>query len=88
LAALRDLGAGVLIAAKQDGLARDTSVMLTLESAVRASGADIRTADGASDGDADDEGAFVRGSVDDMISVLERRRSTWTCCIATAAEAA
>jgi DNA invertase Pin-like site-specific DNA recombinase len=74
LATLRELGAGTLVAAKRDRLARDTAVMATLEGAVRASGAVIRTADGASDGDADDEGAFVRRSVDDMISVLERMK--------------
>lgn len=74
LATLREIGAGVLLAAKRDRLARDTGVMATLEGAVRASGAVVRTADGASDGADDDEGAFVRRSVEDMVSVLERMK--------------
>lgn len=74
IAALTETGAGVLLAADRSRIGRDTSVMGTVEASVRASGAILRTADGASDGADDDEGAFVRRSVDDMVSVLERMK--------------
>jgi DNA invertase Pin-like site-specific DNA recombinase len=74
LAALPEKGAGVLLAAKRDRVARDTGVMAVVESSVKAAGAVLRTADGASDGADDDEGAFVRRSVEDMVSVLERMK--------------
>ncbi len=74
IAALTSSGAGVLLASDRSRIGRDTGVMGTVEASVRASGAVVRTADGASDGADDDEGAFVRRSVDDMISVLERMK--------------
>lgn len=74
LAAVREHHAGVFLAATRNRIARDTAVMATVEASVRAAGAVVRTADGASDGADDDEGAFVRRSVEDMVSVLERMK--------------
>lgn len=72
LASLPSLNAGVLVAATRDRVARDPMVTAIVERQARAAGAVLRTADGASDGADDDEGAYVRRHVDDMIAGLER----------------
>jgi DNA invertase Pin-like site-specific DNA recombinase len=72
LAALSSVGAGVLVAATRDRVARDPVVTAIVEREALAAGAVLRTADGASDGAEDDEGAYVRRHVDDMIAGLER----------------
>jgi len=74
IAALTTTGAGVLLASDRQRIGRDLGVMGTVEASVRASGAVLRTADGSSDGADDDEGAFVRKSVEDMVGVLERMK--------------
>lgn len=63
LAALKTHGAGVLVAAKRDRLARDVMVAATLDQATRKAGARVRTADGLSD-TAGPEGEFMRTVID------------------------
>lgn len=59
LASIQAHGAGVLIAAKLDRLARDAFVAVTIEKAVESFGAVVRTADGASNSDTP-EGILMR----------------------------
>jgi DNA invertase Pin-like site-specific DNA recombinase len=63
LAALRENGAGLLVAAKRDRIARDTLIAATVEQSAGRSGATLTTADGSSDG-AGPEGQLMRGIVD------------------------
>jgi len=63
MAAIREHGAGVLVAAKRDRIARDVVVAAAAGHAVRGLGATIRTADGSSDQDGP-EGELLRGVVD------------------------
>ncbi len=70
LAALREHGAGILVAAKRDRIARDTVIAAMVEQAAQRAGAVVSTADGASDG-AGPEGALMRGIVD-VFSAYER----------------
>lgn len=66
VAALADLGAqgaGVLVAAKRDRIARDVVVAGLVDRAARSVGAVLRTADGASDA-AGPEGALMSGVID------------------------
>ena len=63
LAALREHGAGWLVAAKRDRVARDFLIAATVEQAAGRAGAMLTTADGASDG-VGPEGALMRGIVD------------------------
>jgi DNA invertase Pin-like site-specific DNA recombinase len=63
LAALRESGAGLLVAAKRDRIARDTMVATMVENAAVRAGAALTTADGSSDG-AGPEGQLMRGIVD------------------------
>jgi len=70
LAALRDHGAGWLVAAKRDRIARDTVVAAMVEQAAGRAGATLTTADGASDG-VGAEGQLMR-SILDSFSQYER----------------
>jgi DNA invertase Pin-like site-specific DNA recombinase len=70
LAAIKDHGAGVLVAAKRDRIARDIVIAATIEQSARRAGAAVVTADGASDG-AGPEGAMMRGIVD-VFAAYER----------------
>ncbi len=70
LEALRTHGAGLLVAAKRDRLARDQVVAAMVERAVVAAGAAIRTTDGSSD-IAGPEGTMMRGIVD-VFAAYER----------------
>ena len=70
LAALRENGAGVLVAAKRDRIARDTVIAAMVEQAAGRAGATLITADGASDG-VGPEGALMRGIVD-VFAAYER----------------
>ncbi len=70
LEALRTHGAGLLVAAKRDRLARDQVVAAMVERAVVAAGAVIRTTDGSSD-IAGPEGTMMRGIVD-VFAAYER----------------
>lgn len=63
LAALREHGAGLLVAAKRDRIARDTVIAAMVEQAAVRAGAGLTTADGSSDG-AGPEGQLMRGIVD------------------------
>jgi DNA invertase Pin-like site-specific DNA recombinase len=63
IGALRGAGAGVLVAAKRDRIARDVVIAAMVERAVGAAGAAIRTADGSSDASGP-EGGMMRGIVD------------------------
>ena len=63
LAALRENGAGLLVAAKRDRIARDTMIATMVENAAGRAGAVLTTADGSSDG-AGPEGQLMRGIVD------------------------
>ncbi|MBI4516717.1 MAG: recombinase family protein [Deltaproteobacteria bacterium] len=63
LAALREHGAGVLLVAKRDRLARDTMVAAMVERVAERHGAVVRTADGISDGDGP-ESVLMRRIVD------------------------
>lgn len=74
LATVRDLGAGVVVASKRDRVARKEGLASMVADMFRSAGATLRTADGASDGADDDEGAFVRRSVEDMVATLERMK--------------
>lgn len=71
LAALREHGAGILVAAKRDRLARDVVIAATLEREVMRSGAVIATADGASSGTGP-EAELGRG-ISDLFAAHERR---------------
>lgn len=70
LAALRENGAGLLVAAKRDRIARDTVIVAMVEQAAARAGAKVTTADGASDG-AGPEGQLMRGIVD-VFAAYER----------------
>jgi site-specific DNA recombinase len=70
LAALRENGAGLLVAAKRDRIARDTVIVAMVEQAAVRGGAVVTTADGASDG-AGPEGQLMRGIVD-VFAAYER----------------
>jgi DNA invertase Pin-like site-specific DNA recombinase len=70
LAALRENGAGLLVAAKRDRIARDTVIVAMVEQAAVRAGAAVTTADGASDG-AGPEGQLMRGIVD-VFAAYER----------------
>lgn len=63
LAAVRTHGAGILVAAKRDRIARDTVVAAMVERTALAAGAVLRTADGSSDASGP-EGGLMRGIVD------------------------
>lgn len=63
LAALKEHGAGALIAAKRDRIARDVVISATLDRLVQAAGAKIRTADNMSDATGP-EGEFMRVVID------------------------
>lgn len=63
LSALRDTGAGLLVAAKRDRIARDTVIAAMVEQTAGRYGATLTTADGTSDG-AGPEGTLMRGIVD------------------------
>lgn len=60
---LRAVGAGVLVVAKRDRLARDVYVAATVERAVAASGARVVSADGTANGDTSAD-AFMRNILD------------------------
>jgi DNA invertase Pin-like site-specific DNA recombinase len=70
LAAVRTHGAGVLVAAKRDRIARDTVVAAMVERTAVAAGAVVRTADGASDASGP-EGLMMRGMTD-LFAAYER----------------
>ena len=70
LAALRENGAGLLVAAKRDRIARDTVIAAMVEQAAGRAGATLTTADGSSDG-AGPEGQLMRGIVD-VFAAYER----------------
>lgn len=70
LDSLRELGAGVLVAAKRDRIARDQVVAAMVERAVAKIGAVVRTTDGSSDV-AGPEGTMMRGIVD-VFAAYER----------------
>jgi|WetSurMetagenome_2_1015567.scaffolds.fasta_scaffold495460_1 DNA invertase Pin-like site-specific DNA recombinase len=70
IAALREHGAGLLVAAKRDRIARDTVIAAMVEQEASRAGATLTTADGASDG-AGPEGALMRGIVD-VFAAYER----------------
>ncbi len=70
IAALREHGATVLVAAKRDRLARDVGVAATLDRIVRKEGALVRTADGMSD--AGDSAGLMQRGVADLFSAYER----------------
>ena len=82
LAALRENGAGLLVAAKRDRIARDTVIAALVEQAAGRAGAAIATADGASDG-VGPEGGLMRGIVD-VFAAYERGviRSRTTAALA------
>jgi len=61
--ALRSVGAGLLVAAKRDRIARDVVVAATVEQMARDAGAKVRTADGVSVEDTP-EGMLLRGLMD------------------------
>jgi DNA invertase Pin-like site-specific DNA recombinase len=70
LAALREHGAGLLVSAKRDRIARDHVVAAMVEQAAARCGAVVTTTDGASDG-VGPEGALMRGIVD-VFAAYER----------------
>ncbi len=70
LAALGTNGAGLLVAAKRDRVARDAVIAAMVEQAAGRAGAVLTTADGASDG-AGPEGQLMRGIVD-VFAAYER----------------
>jgi DNA invertase Pin-like site-specific DNA recombinase len=63
LAALREQGAGLLVAAKRDRIARDVVVAATVEKMAQEAGAKVVTADGVSAADSP-EGALMRTMLD------------------------
>jgi DNA invertase Pin-like site-specific DNA recombinase len=70
LDAIRVHGAGLLVAAKRDRIARDTVIAAMVEQAAGRAGAALTTADGSSDG-AGPEGQLMRGIVD-VFAAYER----------------
>jgi DNA invertase Pin-like site-specific DNA recombinase len=70
IAALRANGAGVLVAAKRDRLARDVAAAKTIEALARKEGAVVRTADGASD--ATGSSRVIQAGVHDLFAEYER----------------
>jgi DNA invertase Pin-like site-specific DNA recombinase len=70
LVALREHGAGLLVAAKRDRVARDTMIASMVEQAAQRAGAVLITSDGASDG-AGPEGQLMR-SILDSFAAYER----------------
>jgi DNA invertase Pin-like site-specific DNA recombinase len=70
LDALRQHGAGLLVAAKRDRIARDTVIAAMVEQAAGRAGATLTTADGSSDG-VGPEGQLMRGIVD-VFAAYER----------------
>ncbi len=70
LAALPELGAGVLVASKRDRLARDVVVVKGIEAETQKSGACVRTADGTSDA-VGSSGMLMRG-LHDLLGAWER----------------
>lgn len=63
LASLRGIGAGVLVVAKRDRLARDVAIAAMIEKATLAAGAKVVSADGAGNGDSPAD-AFMRTLLD------------------------
>lgn len=63
VAGLREHGAGVLVAAKRDRIARDVVIAATVERTAALAGAVVRTTDGSSDASGP-EGGMMRGIVD------------------------
>lgn len=63
LAALKQHGAGVLLVAKRDRLARDSVLAAMIERLVERDGAAVRSADGTGDGDGP-EGLLMRRMID------------------------
>jgi len=63
LGELRAIGAGVLVVAKRDRLARDVGVAAAIERATEASGARVQSADGTGNG-AEASDAFMRTIID------------------------
>ena len=63
LADLRGIGAGVLVVAKRDRLARDVAVAAMIEKATAAAGAKVVSADGAGNGDSPAD-SFMRTLLD------------------------
>ncbi len=63
LEALRQVGAGVLLVAKRDRLARDVSIAIAVERSAATLGAVVRTADGTGNGDTAAD-AFMRTLLD------------------------
>jgi DNA invertase Pin-like site-specific DNA recombinase len=72
LESLRTTGAGLLVTAKRDRLARSVAVAVVAEELVREAGARVVTADGVADGDRPED-AFMR-TIQDAVSQLERAR--------------
>lgn len=70
IAALREAGATMLVAAKRDRLARDVEVAGSIDRLVRKEGATVRTADGMSDA-AGSAGLIQRG-MQDLFAAFER----------------
>ena len=70
LDALRQQGAGLLVTAKRDRIARDTVIAAMVEQAAGRAGATLTTADGSSDG-VGPEGQLMRGIVD-VFAAYER----------------
>ena len=63
LADLRATGAGLLLVAKRDRLARDVQVAAAIEKAAASSGARVQSADGVGNGDGDSD-QFMRTIID------------------------
>jgi DNA invertase Pin-like site-specific DNA recombinase len=74
LAALESLGAGVLLAANRSRVARDIEIIRSVERLAVKNGAVLRTADGISDGDSEDESGHIRKGFDDLLNEAELRR--------------
>jgi DNA invertase Pin-like site-specific DNA recombinase len=70
LAALPELGAGVLVASKRDRLARDVVVVRGIEGEAAKAGATVRTTDGTSDATGS-AGLLMRG-LHDLLGAWER----------------
>lgn len=71
IAALGELGAGVLIFAKRDRLARDSMYAPMIERLAKRAGATVVSADGVGNGDSPED-RFVRGIMND-VAEYERR---------------
>lgn len=63
MAGLREIGAGVLLVAKRDRVARDVVIAATIERAAEAAGARLISADGTGNGDSPAD-AFMRTVID------------------------